>query len=249
MLFIFNSLTINNTPKCQLDEQTRNVIPELPFKFECSWSSCNYKADNPELFYRHIRSAHVEPYSSKLLNEKCMWSDCKANLANKNRLVEHMRHHTQEKVVACPVCGALFSSITKFIDHCSRTSDISNLCFQCSHCNKKYATNNLLKEHIRKHINRYKCPICDMTCIDKNDLSKHILYKHTVHKAFKCEHCNYTAKRQYDLQKHINLKHNDRYEYQCNECEFKTKELNNIKKHILKFHLTLDTITGNYKFN
>ena len=26
-----------------------------------------------------------------------------------------------------------------------------DLCFQCSHCNKKFATNNLLKEHVRKH--------------------------------------------------------------------------------------------------
>ncbi len=31
-----------------------------------------------------------------------------------------------------------------------------------------------------------------MTCIDKNDLSKHILYKHTTHKAFKCDQCEHT---------------------------------------------------------
>lgn len=99
-------------PKCNLDEQTRNLIPELPFKFECSWAKCDYSADNPELFYRHIRM-HVEQYPKKMFNAKCQWNDCEQIIKDKNRLVEHMRHHSQEKLVSCPVCGALFSSFTK----------------------------------------------------------------------------------------------------------------------------------------
>jgi len=41
-------------------------------------------------------------------------------------------------------------------------------------------------------VNRKKCPLCDMTCIDKNDLSKHILYRHTNIKAHSCPHCQYS---------------------------------------------------------
>lgn len=99
-------------PKCTLDEQTRNLIPELPFKFECSWSNCEYSADNPELFYRHIR-IHVDEYPTKLKDSKCQWNDCEQIIKDKNRFVEHIRHHSQEKLVSCPVCGALFSSFTK----------------------------------------------------------------------------------------------------------------------------------------
>lgn len=99
-------------PKCNLDIETRNLIPELPFKFECSWSMCDYSTDNPELFYRHIK-VHVNEYPKKLTNSQCKWNECESIIKDKNRLVEHMRHHSQEKLVSCPVCGALFSSFTK----------------------------------------------------------------------------------------------------------------------------------------
>ena len=112
--------------KCNLDEQTRNSIPELPFEFACSWNACEYQTNNPEAFYKHIRETHVDQMSAaeiKMSNMKCMWSECEQRIANKDRLVEHMRHHSQEKLAACPNCGALFASFTKFIDHCSRSSD------------------------------------------------------------------------------------------------------------------------------
>lgn len=227
-------------PMCNLDELTRNIIPELPLAFECAWSSCNHSTDNPELFYRHIKE-HVTNYPTKLRDSQCKWNECEQIIKSKSRLIEHMRHHSQEKVVSCPVCGALFSSITRFIDHCSRSTEHGNLCFQCSHCNKKFATNNLLKEHTRKHINKIKCPVCDMTCTDKNELSKHILFKHTDHRPYKCESCEYASKTPYDLENHVRLKHTERIEYQCNECEFKTKDINNMKRHMLKFHMNNET--------
>lgn len=120
------SLTSNTLVKCNLDEQTRNSIPELPFEFACSWNACEYDTNNPEAFYKHIRECHVDKMSAaeiKTSNMKCMWSECEQRIANKDRLVEHMRHHSQEKLAACPNCGALFASFTKFIDHCSRSSE------------------------------------------------------------------------------------------------------------------------------
>ncbi len=207
--------TVNQIHVCTLDQQSRNLIPELPFKFECSWMSCEFNTDNPELFYRHVKE-HIEEYREAnktakknktdigtfyrpkqiryFLNiftdlqgsyRKCQWSECDQEIKNINRLTEHLRHHSQEKQVACYICGALFATFTKFLDHCSRTNtqaqtqttitnnnatittlinanlnSIENqnlIQFQCSHCNKKFLTNNLLKEHIRKHINKYKC--------------------------------------------------------------------------------------------
>jgi len=99
---VLNSMELNSrnqennptVPKCNLERLTRNIIPELPLKFECAWSNCGYSNDNPELI-----------------------------VLNKSRLIEHMRHHSQEKLCSCPVCGALFSSFTRFIDHCNRSSD------------------------------------------------------------------------------------------------------------------------------
>lgn len=112
--------------ECNLDHQTRNDIPELPFKFECSWNYCDFTTDNPELFYQHIKKNHIEKFETKSSESKCLWSQCEQKIMNKNRLVEHLRHHSQEKLVACPNCGALFASFTKFIDHCGRSSNIGS---------------------------------------------------------------------------------------------------------------------------
>ena len=114
-----------NVTKCKLDENTRNLIPELPLKFECAWSNCEFSIDNPEIFYRHIKT-HVNDYPKGLKDSKCEWNQCEQIILSKNRLVEHIRHHSQEKLVSCPVCGALFASFTKFIDHCSRSSDLGS---------------------------------------------------------------------------------------------------------------------------
>ena len=88
-----------------------------------------------------------------------------------------------------------------------------------------------------------------MTCISKNDLNKHILYKHSNEKPFKCEFCDkYRAKTLSDLNKHVQLKHDDAEEYQCNDCdEFKTKNLNLMKKHMMKFHLNQAKLSYLYK--
>ena len=156
-----NVLPINQSyiQECCLDSQSRNLIPELPYKFECSWDKCEYNTDNPEFFYRHIKEHVVEikeNFKTKKNKEKfsfkCLWNDCTNMISNQNRLIEHMRHHSQEKQVACHVCGVLFSTFTKYIDHCGRsnsnkTSEAKSIKFQCSHCNKKFSTNNLLKRN------------------------------------------------------------------------------------------------------
>lgn len=54
-------------PKCNLEELTRNIIPELPLKFECGWSNCNHGTDNPELFYRHIKVKLFKFFCLKVL--------------------------------------------------------------------------------------------------------------------------------------------------------------------------------------
>ncbi len=45
---------------------------------------------------------------------------CASLFPNATKLKEHMRSHTQEKMLACPTCGGLFSNRTRFVDHCRR---------------------------------------------------------------------------------------------------------------------------------
>lgn len=53
--------------------------------------------------------------------------DCDAFFKIKYRLREHLRSHTQERLVACPTCGCMFSSNTKFFDHIQRQAEPEGL--------------------------------------------------------------------------------------------------------------------------
>lgn len=52
------------------------------------------------------------------------FSDCKASFNGRFKLREHMRSHTQEKLVACPSCGGMFANNTKFFDHIRRQTSL-----------------------------------------------------------------------------------------------------------------------------
>lgn len=45
---------------------------------------------------------------------------CENVFGNKYKLKEHVRVHTQEKLIACPDCGGMFANQTKLLDHLSR---------------------------------------------------------------------------------------------------------------------------------
>lgn len=246
----YNEINEIKIKTCTLENKTRNYIPDLPYQFECSWNHCTFNTDNPEWFYRHVK-LHYDEFKNKYSQmPKCLWgSNCNQNISNRNRLVEHIKSHTQEKICACFICGTLFATYTKFIDHCSRSqaNDLqttNTIKYQCSHCNKKFLTNNLLKEHIRKHINNVKCPLCDMTCINTNDLNKHMIYKHSEERNFKCELCESTYKTSNDLNRHMQNAHHEKEKpkkqtsnnYKCHVCDRTYSHGSTLSNHLKNVH-------------
>ena len=49
---------------------------------------------------------------------------CTCTFKDRFKLREHLRSHTQEKVVACPTCGGMFANNTKFLDHIRRQASL-----------------------------------------------------------------------------------------------------------------------------
>ncbi|XP_078055112.1 histone H4 transcription factor isoform X3 [Mustelus asterias] len=187
---------------CLLDQQSRNVIPEIPESFVCLWGHCDSTFENPEWFYRHVdmhgMCSDRDATTDANLIIPCCWKDCEATFKVKFKLREHLRSHTQEKVVACPTCGGMFASNTKFFDHIRRQTAMEYQRFQCSHCSKRFATERLLRDHMRHHVNYYKCPFCDMTCPAPSALRNHIKFRHSDEKPFRCEYCEYRYKEHED---------------------------------------------------
>ncbi|XP_012941329.1 uncharacterized protein LOC101861144 [Aplysia californica] len=190
---------------CCLDSSSRNLIPELPERLLCRWDDCTMEYENPYIFYSHV-SHHCEDFpkgNNPKVVIRCKWEGCQANAKSWFKMKEHLRSHTQAKVVACPTCGSLFANNTKFVDHLQRQRLVVNgKKFECSHCGSQFGSERILRDHIRHHVNHYKCPLCDMTCPSPSALRDHVRYRHSNQREFSCTLCDYKAKVAGDLRKH-----------------------------------------------
>ena len=147
--------------------------------------------------------------------------------------MDHTRVHTQEKVVSCPKCGALFANNTKFRDHLLRQT-IPTQC--CSLCNKQFATERLLKEHFRKHVNTHNCPHCDMTCTSQSSLMYHIAYRHSDNKPHECPLCQRKFKTQYSLSEHLVTHQEKSLPCSVSGCHYLGKSMKGLQRHIRMEH-------------
>ncbi|XP_068187446.1 histone H4 transcription factor [Antennarius striatus] len=218
-----------------------NSIPEIPDNFFCLWNDCEQPPfDNPEWFYRHVEmhSLLVDiPAGDCEFPVRCGWKDCEATAKGRPKLREHLRSHTQEKVVACPGCGGMYANNTKLFDHIIRQNDMEGQRFQCSHCSKRFATERLLRDHMRTHVSHYKCPLCDMTCPSPSSLRNHIKFRHSNEKPYSCEYCEYRCKNMIDLRKHLDT-HSSDPAFHCDVpgCSFTSRALGTMKLHQKREH-------------
>lgn len=126
-------------PPCVLDSRRRNIIPEVPVDWMCLWSDCKDNCFLQLYDFIHHLQAHVkfeasmrrkhDPKEDQQL--KCEWMGCDKVYEKTGRLMEHIRSHTQERMMACPNCGATFTSYAKFYSHFNRQaedSECSNIC-------------------------------------------------------------------------------------------------------------------------
>ncbi|KAF7660802.1 hypothetical protein LDENG_00274920 [Lucifuga dentata] len=227
-------------PGCSEGLHSNNLVPEGSDGHVCQWEHCDSTFNNPEWFYRHVdnhvESAEKQPLSHQQQALFCHWRGCDAFFKIKYRLREHMRSHTQERVVACPTCGSMFSSNTKLFDHLHRQAEpVESL--ECEHCGKGFANERLLRDHVRQHVNNVKCPICDMSCTTLGAVKIHIRFRHCDERPFPCDFCDKSFKNQRDLQKHTDI-HNEGTMYHCRVegCDYSCYTLPTMNQHFKRVH-------------
>ncbi|XP_043245625.1 histone H4 transcription factor-like [Amphibalanus amphitrite] len=230
--------------RCTLDSSERHLLPDLPDPFVCYWQDCTAEFDDPQTFFWHV-TYHVKcHYQGEKLDgsrpAKCLWLDCTASHRSHYRLRDHMRVHTREKPMACPTCGIVFANTAKFEDHHLRQTSFEDLRYQCSHCLKLFATVRILRDHIRYHINKYRCQLCTMTVPSMNALRVHMLYKHTDERNFSCPKCSQTCKTSNDLEVHLRAhnmwERNERLPCPHEGCRFAFLTEERLKRHYNKIH-------------
>ena len=241
-----NMIQKHDLAPCSLDPGQRNIVPDLSEPWSCQWEGCEQRGvswSRPRDFYQHVAD-HGEEVRGRVKGEAgrltCRWAGCGKTDGSVSKLKEHLRSHSQEKMIGCPNCGALFSNRVKFLDHVKRQQVTSEDAYKCNNCGKKFSLERLLRDHMRSHINHYKCPHCDMTCPTPSSLRSHMRYKHLTEKPFKCEFCDYAGKTQHDVKGHEKV-HLLKQELKCGEegCEYKCRSQASLKKHFLRSHSNL----------
>jgi len=233
-----NMLTSHGLQPCLLDPAQRNIVPDLSEAFQCDWLGCQLGShldwELPHQFYAHVAGHAEEVRGGDIV---CGWVDCNKTDGSVSKLKEHLRCHSQERLVGCPTCGGLFANRVKFLDHCKRQHVANRQKYECTNCGKKFALERLLRDHMRSHINHYKCPHCDMTCPTPSARNNHIRYKHIDEKPFPCDLCDYRGKTPADLKGHIRI-HYAEEELKCSEsgCDFTCRAQATLKSHYLKKH-------------
>lgn len=230
-----------NLPKCTYGSETRNILPDLPDPHVCSWLSCNKVFNNIQVFFNHV-ALHMYSVPIKFKSEiPCPWSGCKLQLTNRHCMGRHIGTHTKNKAVACPTCGNMFATNTKFYDHCKRQIPIELHGYQCNHCYKYYPSKRILRDHMRRHVNHYKCCYCEMTCTTPAILSAHIRFKHLNARPFTCTSCGFAYRTKTDLRGHM-MTHNPDPQYVCEEedCNFACRTKRALTKHMFLEHFVGD---------
>ncbi|XP_011154415.1 histone H4 transcription factor isoform X1 [Harpegnathos saltator] len=225
-------------PKCRRDLDWKNII-ETPPTHLCRWEECLKVFINYQLYLYHV-TVHVEecPRGSRVQNGvECKWTGCNGKYPNLYKLRDHMRCHTKEKIVACPDCGVMFASKTKFHIHCQRQIPLDVQGFRCSHCKKFYPTERILRDHMRFHVFNYKCSLCDMSCESPASLAKHVRYRHVTTRTFPCQLCTHAAKSQQDLDYHMTV-HTDGPNFFCQfeGCHYTCKGAYTLDRHLERAH-------------
>ncbi|XP_059610791.1 histone H4 transcription factor-like [Phlebotomus argentipes] len=231
-----------NFPRCTLDSEQRNIIPDTPYDFLCEWNECSWKTNSILDYFDHVNThGHMEwVFSKGSKDEKiqCHWIGCEKTFSRQDTLLKHIRSHTSEKKVACDNCGSMFIHNSSFFDHCKRQLIHNTMEYSCLHCFRSFATPRLLKTHIRLHVNCHKCHLCDMTCPSLAHLTLHIRHRHLDERPFKCTQCSYTSVRQRDLESHKTI-HGPRQTFECTQydCNFQSCSLKSLKRHEALKHL------------
>uniref|UniRef100_H3B8N9 Zgc:112083 n=1 Tax=Latimeria chalumnae TaxID=7897 RepID=H3B8N9_LATCH len=229
-------------PPCSHDGLTRNFIPENSKALVCQWEQCDNWFHNPEWYYHHVEM-HARCIEKDTGYICCGHSSCAAIFKNKCKLLEHLRSHTQKRVIACPTCGRMFSNNTKFLDHFRR--QLPEESFLCSRCSGEGASACAVCVYMCNHVCMFQTPHTDgvLFCRERapqtlSSYSQALFSLLSTPLRCVCV-CMYVCvfKNSYDLNKHVET-HNDETAYRCSAkgCGFTSRTLQTFKHHYKRVH-------------
>ena len=254
--------------RCFIDSSARTVLPVLPDSFICGWQKCYKVFYDAESFYRHVEKHPFEDVEipkdvpknqlKKLKFACCNWNDCTFQTNSRWHLKDHLRSHTQEKLVACSNCGSMFCSKFKLGDHILRqylnenfsNEQLQTLLFHYSN-DKQQVTLTLIPSinsdkdnnendnalptapsstRITASASQISANLNDKKQQDNSGKNQEAATFSTALGQFKCDNCEKVCATKSLLREHAKC-HFESYIYQCEFCSFKSPSPSGIQHH------------------
>ena len=158
-------------------------------------------------------------------------------------LTRHMEagcKSSKEEKIKCPSCN---KDILR--GNLARHMKTHQICLiPCSHCNKKFKTQNIYQQHLNSH-KLITCSICNKT-FSRLVYAKHMATVHNIVDSKqtvknKCEVCGKVFTRPWRLLKHIQKEHamdiqTSERKYKCKYCDISPQTNADLKKHLKANH-------------
>ncbi|XP_039352969.1 histone H4 transcription factor-like isoform X2 [Mauremys reevesii] len=232
-------------------------------QYHCWWRNCEFLATGPRELVTHVNfhSYHTKLkfLGSQLRASHQDWPACSQNSHNQNQIPRISEMY----VCQWENCDVTYNNPEWFYRHVAmhaystEKENISNnkkaICcchwkeqvFVCQNCDKHFANERLLRDHMRGHVTHVTCPFCDLVCTSVSSLKAHIRFRHCDERPFHCDLCESSFKNAYDLHKHVET-HNDSNAYSCDVegCVFTSRTSQILRQHYKRAHMN----NGNLKY-
>lgn len=175
---------------------------------------CNRKTEELEMKI-HLLFFHTHIVFCPLDN-RCFEGFKQVRLFSEHIRNKHPEIFEKSNLYACRHCNSSFESHFEKLAHMKQCGAKLYACE--GHCNKRFATEWLLKLHKRQiqGIDRFTCDVCKKVCVSKSDLQIHNR-SHTNERPYECTICYKSFKTSANRASHMDI-HETQKRHACEIC-------------------------------
>lgn len=173
---------------------------------------CGFTTINKFSLRMHHRRVHQRDF-----RYRC--DQCDKGFMSNYDLEDHKASHLGRKTFICEFCGNAYSQKSYLVAHkrvIHRIQKSAPKEFQCNICNKSFATEQNLRNHVGLHSQTFLCAQCGKKFATNHALKLHGR-KHTGERPYECMVCSKAFARSAALRVH-KLTHTGERPYVCDLC-------------------------------
>ena len=232
-----------------IDEQTKDQISNIG-----SCTESNLKSSRDETIEIKEEKEYGEQ-KQKSLNYKCIFCDIDLGPEFEAMKVHDEELHIKSGFYFCiEGCSYTFQDKRKIVNHFMIKHKPELMTFQCTKCDKKFPSRNIMRHHMEKvHISDelLMCKICNKKMGHPYSLRRHTEQMHEQKEKFSCHICGKEFNSLQVLKDHIECHSITEKSIQCPKCDKKFLTQYKLRVHVGEVHRPLEKLATcnqcNYK--